>query len=241
LPLKTALCFQEYKLKAKFLLLPFSLLGFFWGWLVLSGGLFWAPLKSIYGAAFWAYPVAIAIDLIWSALGKNQKLLNEFYRGLHFDLAGILGGYLLLLCIYIFDGVEYSNSGIDLAATGLPLVVIAILRLAFMTKYEIDDKPIRKKVIIMIMPVALVFLTLSTIVLLEASKGELSFYHSLWIQITIFCISFYLYIESAKISFLLKSGKIVWSSIHRHMFSGSESGIYESARKMAIDHNNKKT
>ncbi|NJI08725.1 hypothetical protein [Aeromonas veronii] len=227
-------------MKAKFVLLPFSLLGFFWGWRVLGGDLFWAPLKSIYGAAFWAYPVALAIDLVWSAVGKNQKLLNDFYRGIRFDLAGIFGGYAVLLLIYMFDGVEYSNSGIDLAAVGLPLVVIAILRLACMINYKVDGKPIVKKAIVMVFLFVVAFLALSVILLIETSKGKLDFYHSLWVQITFFCISLYLYIEIAKISFFLKSGKIAWSSIHRHMFSGSESGIYEQVRDMAIEHNNRK-
>ena len=166
-------------MKSKTLVGLFALPAFIWGWVVLDGSLIFAFLKSIYAAPFWVYPVFLLIDFIWSALGKNQKEVNNFYKGLSIDLLGIVGGYVILFTIYYFDGVKYTASGIDTAATGLPLLVVAICRLYSTSRLKIDGKPVRKAIFYYSLVTILLFLSLSSVVLLETSKGNLDFYHAL--------------------------------------------------------------
>ena len=224
-------------MKSKLLLGPFAIIGLIWGTLVLDGWWPWALLKSIYGTVFWLYPVMLIIDLSWSALGKNQRLLNDFYRSTHTDLIGIFCGYLLLILIYSLNNVSYSNTGIDLAGIGLPLSIMAMYRLFLASKEKRNGKPVKRGIFLSAIIIILIFITASTLILVNASNGELSLQHSIWIQITIFCISLYSYVESAKIHYFIKSGKIAHSSIHRYIFSDSESQLYEAARNKAIKYN----
>lgn len=224
-------------MKSKLLLGPVAIIGLIWGAFVLDGWWPWALLKSIYGTVFWLYPVMLIIDLSWSALGKNQRLLNDFYKSTHTDLIGISCGYLLLTGIYSLNNVSYNNSGIDLAAIGLPLSIMAIYRLSLASREKWNGKPVKRGILLLAVIIILIFITVSTLILITASNGELSLQHSIWIQITIFCISLYLYVESAKIHYFIKSGKIAHSSIHRYIFSDSESQLYEAARDKAIKYN----
>lgn len=213
------------------------MIGMFWGAFVLNGWWPWALLKSIYGAVFWLYPVMLIIDIAWSALGKNQRILNEFYKSIHIDLMGIFFGYFLLVGIYSLDKVNYSSAGIDLAAVGLPLSIMAICRLFLASKEKRNGKPVSGGVLHWTIVIISIFIATSVLMLVEASNGELSLQHSIWIQITIFCISLYFYVESAKIHYFMKSGKIAHSSIHRYIFSDSESQLYETARNTAVKYN----
>lgn len=224
-------------MKAKLLLGPVAMIGLFWGAFVLNGWWPWALLKSIYGTVFWLYPVMLIIDIAWSALGKNQRLLNEFYKSIRIDLIGIFCGYFLLVGIYSLDKVNYSNAGIDLAAVGLPLSIMAICRLFLASKEKHNGKPVNGGILRSAIIIISIFITASVLILVEASNGELSLQHSIWIQITIFCISLYFYVESAKIHHFIKSGKIAHSSIHRYIFSDSESQLYETARNTAVKYN----
>lgn len=226
-------------MRAKLLLGPVLLCGFFWGLAVLDGSFLWVGLKSIYGVVFWAYPLLLAIDLLWSFLGKNQRLMNEFYNSISIDLIGIFGGYAILMTIYLMGGNRYDSSALDLAATGLPLALMAAFRLLLITKEKMNGKRVKPGVLLLSAATVTIFLVTTSTILAEVSGGQLPFAHSLWIQITVFCISLYFYVESAKIHYFVRSGKLAYSTIHKYIFADSDSQIYERTRKKVIEFNNR--
>lgn len=226
-------------MKSKILLGPIFMLASIWGTLVLEGPWPWAMLKAIYGSIFWAYPLLLIIDIAWSFIGKNPTALNEFYNDFQVDLGIVLSGYLILMLIYAMDGLEYGGNAIDFAALAIPFWVATLRRLCLTLKMTINGQKVNNKILYKAIFVVFVFSAISTIVLVDVASGTLSTMHSIWIQITVVCISLYFHVESAKIHFFLKSGKASHSSIHRYIFSDSKTQLYESTRNELIKHNNK--
>lgn len=204
----------------KYFLYTIAIGSLLWGTAVNGGfGSMSGLLVTSYTAPFWGTALLYLYDFAMAIAGRNSPYMTKFYASLKNDIFSNALFGLTLFFLFWLAPAEYSLSNIDIAALGLPFVIVAALETLQSAKIKIADRNLPKKVIGLLMMVQIATFLVSIWFLRRIMTGELSSAQSLWIQITILCAALTFYFGAKQIRFVITQQKMEVSPVLLQLFS----------------------
>lgn len=194
------------------------------GYLAIPGKLNWyLALVLVYGSALWPYLVLVTVEMLAVYAGVSSPYQTKFYNEIKNDLklAGI--GVLAFIGVYSFGPTAYGATSFDIFGAAVPFLAASFFTIRRITKLKLMDQPMKGRyrnfILVMISCVCALCFWLATRVV----SSHFNLIASTWIQITIFSVSVFFYVESRRVEHVLKVGHIELSPVLLAIFGNDGS------------------
>lgn len=146
--------------------------------------------------AFWLLFYLDLVDFIYSRSGKNGNFFLSFSKSIQKDMVVAVAVGIVLLSIYWSDKVQYSFSGIDIGASGVPFLISSIYISLALFKLRIKGLSLNRIPIITALSLKILLFAVFYYLLLTNSSGEFQTHQAIWVQLTVLFASFSIYTRS---------------------------------------------
>jgi len=212
----------------KFIFISISLIGIAWTCFALETAPFgdglWETIKITYiicgTVSFWGGAYILGAQYFYIRFIYKDKLLKKYALSIQKDLVVSFSTAIALSLLYWNDAFSYDFNGIDLGFVGVPFGFASIYVLFQLFSVKIAGEKLRRKPLYLI----LLFVTLVYCgiyyLLLENLNGEYSTIKAAWVQISVMCFSFVIFmILHLKLVFV-QEGKISMPSLQKEILTG---------------------
>lgn len=194
------------------------------GYLAIPGKLSWyLALVLLYGSALWPYLVIVTVEMLAAYAGVSSPYQVKFYNEIQNDLKLASIGILALIAVYSFRPAAYGAASFDILAAAVPFLATSFFTIRRMTKLKLMDHPMKRRyrnfVLVMISSVCVLCFWVATRVV----SSHFNLIASIWIQVTIFSVSVFFYVESRRVEHVLKVGRIELSPVLLAIFGNDGS------------------
>lgn len=187
------------------------------------------------GASAWGYPVLLIGD-IWAArTGKIPEYHRRFYGEVERDLwvAGASG--VVIVFLYLLSSTRYEASSFDIVSASVPLLVMGTHTIVSVTQMGLANMPIKRAykwgMLMYMTGISAVVLYVSV----HVASGTYGLISSTWLQVTILCLSLFIFVESRRIQFVLEQAELQPSPTFSAVFGAL--GPYELIARLAPEWN----
>lgn len=212
----------------KFMFIFISIVGLIWTCIALEtapfqGG-FWDTVRLTYitagSIAWWGGAYILGMQFVYIRFVYKNKLLRKYAVSIQKDIVVSLIAAIMLASIYWLDSVDYSFNGIDLGFIGVPFGIASFYAVFQLFGVKIAGEKLVCKPLF----ITLIFLTVSYLVicylLLENLGGTYSTAKALWVQITVLCFSFVMFLNTHLMLFFAQEGRLAIPEFQSSVLKG---------------------
>lgn len=209
---------------------------FLWGLLALPvPGHYFATLKLLTAVPVWGYVVVTAADIVSAWTSRPTAYPHSFYRTLGSDLKGAFGTGLVIACIYHFSTAHYDGASFDISAAAVPFALMTIGNVIAIGRAKIANRPMKRSACVALLALTVVCYGYIAATILKIASGHYGIWASTWLQLTILFVALFGYVETRRMRFVIKTGRIELSPFLLTLFGPD--GPYGQLQGVAAEWN----
>lgn len=199
----------------KYLLLLVSILSFFWEFNFLGKISIFGTYVTLFGSVMWVVATMYVYDFSAAMLGRSSPFMYKFYSKIARDICipGVVG--LTIFALNAALPAKYSFKDLDVGTLYIGSLLFGFLALLDCAKMKIAGNRLSHSMMLFLCAVALgsYLLSFYAFYLIRYSDAEMTTSQALWSQITILCISIYVFVSAYQLRFFLEEEHIEASPI----------------------------